>query len=240
MLANIAVFSSCVSTGDLISVTCIWWFRSLRTLTFLQKIRSTAYSNFSVVTLTVVFILGGVIIIIGNTLEDLVFWIEKHRKITKYSRLEWSMNDSFQMQRVAHEELGIGVWEGCAGTHCIPTLKDKEQPLAIIDTQDPGHPRLKVPSTVSNTANGKIETVDNSNANVESDNTIASHENSSTIDHEELIGKIESNENGDAVDRLENAKAMQNHRSENSIEREGSQASLKGLKTPVIAKVDRS
>ncbi|KAL9108532.1 MAG: hypothetical protein Q9227_006747 [Pyrenula ochraceoflavens] len=110
-----------------------------------QKIRSSAYSNFSVLGLSIVLIIGGLIIIIGYTLESYIDVVEdRFYKTHKYSRLEWAVNDILQTQRLAHEELGIGDWKGCAGVGAIP-VTEKGQHLAVLDVQDPKHPRLKAP-----------------------------------------------------------------------------------------------
>ena len=46
---------------------------------------------------------------------------------------------------MAHEELGIGIWEDCAGFQAVP-VTEKGQLLGVLDIKDPKHPRLKVPS----------------------------------------------------------------------------------------------
>ena len=83
-------------------------------------------------------------------METAIVYIDKCRKTTKYSRLEWSANDHFQLQRMVHEELGMGTWTGCAGVRDIPVTTEKGQVLAVLDCTDPEHPILKREST-SNT-----------------------------------------------------------------------------------------
>ena len=49
------------------------------------------------------------------------------------------MNQTFQLQRLAHEELGCGTWTHAADA--IPTTQRGEK-LSLIDTSDPDHPIL--------------------------------------------------------------------------------------------------
>lgn len=108
----------------------------------LQKILSTAYTNFSVFGLTTIFIIGGVIIILSYTLEPLVAWIQRRRNLDVYERLEWTMNETLQLQRLAHEELGLGTWHQCDTD--IP-VTGKAEKLGVLDLSDRTHPRLKAP-----------------------------------------------------------------------------------------------
>lgn len=84
--------------------------------------------------------------IISFTLESAILWIEERRNITKKSRLEWFTNDTFQLQRLAHEELGIGTWNGCTGPRAIP-VTEKGELLAVLDATDLEHPRLMADRT---------------------------------------------------------------------------------------------
>lgn len=112
----------------------------------IQKIRSTAYTNFSVLGLSITLIIGGLIIVLAYTLEHIIAFIERRHSKIKYSRLEWSANDILQTQRMAHEAIGDGTWANCAGVDAVP-VTEKPQSLAGLDIRDPDHPRLEVPST---------------------------------------------------------------------------------------------
>lgn len=89
-------------------------------------------------------IIGGLIIILGYTLEDMVFHIQRRYNKAEYKHLEWILNEVLQTQRVAHEQLGIGPWEGCAGFHDIPVTVKKGLNLALLDTENTKHPRLRL------------------------------------------------------------------------------------------------
>ncbi|KAL1615965.1 hypothetical protein SLS56_011613 [Neofusicoccum ribis] len=107
-----------------------------------QKILTTAYTNFNTFGLCLTLILGTIIITVSYSLEPLVSWIQKRRRLDTYSRLEWCTNETLQLQRLAHEELGLGTWSGAAGN--IPFTEPGEM-LAMLDLSRPHHPRLKAP-----------------------------------------------------------------------------------------------
>ncbi|KAL9105978.1 MAG: hypothetical protein Q9227_008933 [Pyrenula ochraceoflavens] len=109
-----------------------------------QKIISASYTNFSLIWLVIVLAIGTFIMLLEYFLESIVLLLEKH-KIVKTSCQEWFSNDLLQLQRMAHEELGLGNWKGCTGPRSIP-VTNKGQSLGMIDAEDPEHPRLKAPS----------------------------------------------------------------------------------------------
>ncbi|KAF2143129.1 uncharacterized protein K452DRAFT_357536 [Aplosporella prunicola CBS 121167] len=125
-----------------------WWLSPSnnveRNLCTSQKIPNSDYFNISVFGLCFTLILGSIIIVLSWTKESIVGCIGKCRNLEsqKYSLLEWNMNDTFQLQRLAHEELGVGSWQECASD--VPRTHDVEK-LAVLDIEDPNHPRLKAP-----------------------------------------------------------------------------------------------
>jgi hypothetical protein len=62
--------------------------------------------------------------------------------LREYEELEWCMNETFQLQRLAHEEVGLGTWSRT--TDFIPVTKPCEE-LALLDLSYPDHPRLSAP-----------------------------------------------------------------------------------------------
>ncbi|KAL9620224.1 MAG: hypothetical protein Q9160_005233 [Pyrenula sp. 1 TL-2023] len=132
-----------------------------------QKIRSASHSNFSILGLCILLIGGGLIIVLGYALEFLVSLIQTRLfGRVRYSQLEWSINDYLQMQRVAHEELGIGPWKDVKGVRAIP-VTEKGQLLAVLDVQNPDHPRLKAIVTAEN-EHGEAEMIKSAATEVES------------------------------------------------------------------------
>ncbi|KAK0628036.1 hypothetical protein DIS24_g10867 [Lasiodiplodia hormozganensis] len=107
-----------------------------------QKMVSTAYTNFNTFGLCLTFVVGTIIIVLSHTIEPLASCIQKRRRLDTYSRLEWSLNENLQLQRLAHEELGVGTWHNGAETILFT---DSGERLATVDLADPNHPRLKAP-----------------------------------------------------------------------------------------------
>lgn len=93
--------------------------------------------------LTLVLFLGCLIVLLDYTLESIIFRLE-HLGLLKTTCQEWSSNDTLQLQRIAHEELGLGDWEGCVGSRAVP-VTSKGQLLGVLDCKDPTHPRLMKP-----------------------------------------------------------------------------------------------
>jgi hypothetical protein len=75
-------------------------------------------------------------------LESPPTFMRRYYNRHSYSRLEWCSNGTLQLQRLAHEELGIGTWGAC--TQDIPVTREGEM-LGILDVTDPGHPVFKMP-----------------------------------------------------------------------------------------------
>ncbi|KAI0390399.1 hypothetical protein F5Y17DRAFT_65954 [Xylariaceae sp. FL0594] len=105
-----------------------------------QIVRRAGYTSFSVLGLALVLALGGLIILAEFTLEPSIRWFQRHSTRVNYRRLEWVINDTLQLQRVAHEELGLGgPWMGT--TDSVPFTKPGEL-LGVLDVHDPSHPML--------------------------------------------------------------------------------------------------
>lgn len=49
-----------------------------------------------------------------------------------------------QLQRLVHEELGVGTWARCVDS--VPVTVDGRQRLAVLDISDLEHPRMKAPA----------------------------------------------------------------------------------------------
>lgn len=123
-------------------------FRSSTDSVTSQKIRNDSFTSFSVLGLVILLSIGGLIIGISYTLETLVNWIQKRKNLNLYKRVEWTTNETLQLQRLAHEELGFGTWTRTEDDY--PITAPGEQ-LAILDLSEPTHPRLQS-STVKDEA----------------------------------------------------------------------------------------
>lgn len=74
----------------------------------------------------------------------------------QYAHLEWTTNEVLQLQRLAHEELGLGTWTGCVDT--VPTTKGGEN-IASLDITNIHHPVLAPPEKQELPKSGQNDSV---------------------------------------------------------------------------------
>lgn len=117
-----------------------------------QKILSTDYTSFSLFGLYFTFVTGMLMIIISYSLEPIFGYFYRRQAYSGYKYLEWTTNQTLQLQRLAYQGLGSGAWSGYSDT--IPTTRDAyflaDLPLSYpvedeksdgIQTQIPTHPQ---------------------------------------------------------------------------------------------------
>lgn len=100
--------------------------------------RSKYYTSFSVFGLCITLIVDGTLTVLSYTLELLVIAIQSCRNTHTYQHLEWTVNETLQLQRLAHKELGCGSWQKTNGV--VPVTRADEM-LAIVDVLEPEHPK---------------------------------------------------------------------------------------------------
>lgn len=108
-----------------------------------QVVRNAAYTSFSVLGLALTMALGGVIVLVANAVEPVCAFVQKRwskRGRGTYRRLEWVTNEALQLQRMVHEELGLGTWTGTAQE--IPVTGGDET-LGVLDVSDEKHPIMR-------------------------------------------------------------------------------------------------
>lgn len=86
------------------------------------------------------FVAGTLIVIASLALEPILAALQDRWGYQQHAYLEWVSQETLQLQRLAHEELGFGTWSGA--TDSIPTTKPGDK-LACLDLSDPKHPRLQ-------------------------------------------------------------------------------------------------
>ncbi|KAL9114280.1 MAG: hypothetical protein Q9227_001702 [Pyrenula ochraceoflavens] len=117
-----------------------------------QKVRSASHTSFSVLGLCITLIIGGTIVLLEMTIEHLTRLFQRRSGTTDYHRLEWTANETLQIQRMAHEGIGAGTWTRAVKN--VPTTLHREN-LAILDVSDTQHPRLINPDeNISDPAKG--------------------------------------------------------------------------------------
>jgi hypothetical protein len=106
-----------------------------------QIVRSTAYTSFNVLGLSIIVALSALIICTSLALPILlVRSISRLNQKISYKSLEWMMNSILQLQRLAHEAVGGRIWSEANWEHPIT---EKDEKLAILDISDINHPRLQ-------------------------------------------------------------------------------------------------
>ncbi|KAJ2977882.1 hypothetical protein NUW58_g7671 [Xylaria curta] len=116
--------------------------QAFETLCNNQKIRSTAYTSFSVFGLLFTFIIGLLIAMISYLLEPISRMLYKKWGYQTFAYLEWNTNTTLQLQRLAHEQLGFGTWS--KGADEIP-ITEAGNLLGCLDISNPDHPVLSPP-----------------------------------------------------------------------------------------------
>ena len=110
-----------------------------------QRARSRQAQNFSVLAIGIIIGLGLLITCIDLGLHRLTSYIQHEKDLKDYRRLVWKSDGLLQLQRMAYEEAGLGTWERCT-KHTPVTAQG--QTLALLDVDDPEHPRLRRASVV--------------------------------------------------------------------------------------------
>ena len=96
------------------------------------------------------------------TLVLIVRRFQQWRNISPYTYLEWQTNDTLQLQRLAHEELGYGTWSRAIAGNPVTAAGEK---LSVLDISDNSHPVLVRPRAMrkvdtSPTAAEKLDLTD--------------------------------------------------------------------------------
>ncbi|KAF2134171.1 hypothetical protein P153DRAFT_381353 [Dothidotthia symphoricarpi CBS 119687] len=108
-----------------------------------QKVRSDSFTSFNVLGLVLIVSIGGFIMILSALLPWATRRILGHRR--PFTSLEWIANDTLQLQRLAHEALGAGDWEGACDDY--PRTR-KGDLLATLNIKNQKHPVLESPHKV--------------------------------------------------------------------------------------------
>ena len=91
----------------------------------------------------ITFVVGGSIILFNWSIEwiyiKLLWHLQSRFNLSQHARMEWTLNGTLQLQRLAHEQLEYGTWRNCDGKVPLPGLDEK---LATIDWSNIEHPRL--------------------------------------------------------------------------------------------------
>ncbi len=106
----------------------------------MKKILSEGFISFSIFGIACIFGGGGLIVLLSFMLDPILSWCLDRSGRHRYAKLEWSTNETIQLQRMAHEGSGMGTWS--RGTNSIPVTKPGDV-LAVLDITNPTHPVLR-------------------------------------------------------------------------------------------------
>jgi hypothetical protein len=105
-----------------------------------QIIRSPNFTSFSILGISFIFGFGGLTIFISIFLEAIVAYFQKRWRKGLFQQVRWRLDGKLQLQRMAFEEAGLGLWEG--GRDQIPTTVVKGQKILLPQGWDEEHPSL--------------------------------------------------------------------------------------------------
>jgi hypothetical protein len=83
---------------------------AMQTLCQAQKTRNAAYTTFSILGLSVVFSLGGFLILLGLFLPLVITLLQRRFSPTSYRVREWDAGHLFRIQQSAFQARNIGTW----------------------------------------------------------------------------------------------------------------------------------
>ena len=112
--------------------------------------RTATHHNFSITGLLIILILGGLVMISAAQLETIIDLAMKFPRFRNNDRLrfahaQWQAGATLQVQRLAHEALGLGTWS--RATSDVPVTEAGDV-LGVLDISRSNHPRL-VPPVIS-------------------------------------------------------------------------------------------
>lgn len=138
--------------------------------------------------LVVVLLVGVSITLLEFSLEYISLWLER-RGILKASTAEWFSNDTLQLQRMAHEELGVGHWQNCIGPRAVPVTESGEL-LGVFGGEDAKHPKLVNPNTVTGAVENcaRTDQLDRSKESLDGSLTDVERASTSTSPDDSLTG----------------------------------------------------
>ncbi|RDA84535.1 hypothetical protein CP532_3756 [Ophiocordyceps camponoti-leonardi (nom. inval.)] len=89
--------------------------------------KELSYSSFNLVGLLSIYIFGLFIITSSYTIEPIYEYCWRRRHYKEHKFLEWSAEETLQLQRAAYQGIGSGTWKGL--THFVPKTEE-DMPLA--------------------------------------------------------------------------------------------------------------
>ncbi|EMD67266.1 hypothetical protein COCSADRAFT_188049 [Bipolaris sorokiniana ND90Pr] len=112
-----------------------------------QKMRSSKHYSFSAWTLGVILIVGSTLMLTSAFVEELFALFLRYPRLRSakliYSYFEWQAGSTLQLQRLAHENLGLGTWTRTDEAIPVTELGDT---LGVLDVTKSKHVRMVIPT----------------------------------------------------------------------------------------------
>ena len=90
-----------------------------------QIIRQDNFTNFSVLGISVIFVVGAIVICVSWVLESAVSYLQIRFQRGLYQRVRWQLDSTLQWQRMAFEGAEMGTWSH--GTEDVPVTEKAEK-----------------------------------------------------------------------------------------------------------------
>ncbi|XP_014559796.1 hypothetical protein COCVIDRAFT_35075 [Bipolaris victoriae FI3] len=123
-----------------------------------QKMRSSKHYSFSAWTLGVIIIVGSILMLTSIFVEELFVLFLQYPRLRSakliYSYCEWQAGSTLQLQRLAHENLGLGTWTGT--DEAIPVTEPGDT-LGVLEVTDPKHVHMVIPTEELNRVDSAAE-----------------------------------------------------------------------------------
>lgn len=110
-----------------------------------KRVRSSRHYSFSVLGLSIILTIGGIIQVLAfflNPLLALLFGFRRYHGYDnddfEYAYAEWQAGSTLQLQRMAQQGVKAGAWS--RATALVPVTKSGDF-LAVLDLSECGHPR---------------------------------------------------------------------------------------------------
>lgn len=109
--------------------------------------RSSKHYSFSAWTLGVILIVGSTLMLTSAFVEELFALFLRYPRLRSakliYSYFEWQAGSTLQLQRLAHENLGLGTWTRTDEAIPVTELGDT---LGVLDVTKSKHVRMVIPT----------------------------------------------------------------------------------------------
>ena len=126
-----------------------------------QKIHTTDYTSFSLLGLSIIFVVGGFLIILNLILPRLTNLIARHRD-RRHAHDPWLQDDPLHLQQRAFEQSGLGTWEGQDTNIPVTAMGERMRPSWYQSPQPPPYKANRVKATAHFRAEADLEETDES------------------------------------------------------------------------------